>query len=433
MTRSKLDLTMKTKRSILLIAVGIGIANALLLYMMELVGVHATAWLWNDLLNTDEQRWLIIPTAVVLGLVLTFALKRLNIKRIQPPEADLMDTIDDAPASASWIGKAAVIGSLSLLAGASLGPEASLMVASASIGALATKKGNLSSQKKVLILASIGALLVAFIASLVLVLIPLLVLLQTAKKQRKGQRPQSVIVILVAAIASYVTILAIDWVTGESGGYGALPTLPAFAFHDFVGAIALGFVSGFISFATLWLIDRFYSVAKKIDTWRTPAASYVVASVFATILGVLYLVGGPTVQFSGSVGTSELIRSGAQYGVLALLAMLITKILATAWSKGTGYWGGLVFPSIYMGVVLGLLAGLLFPDLGGAGVIIGGMSGMVAAALGSPILAAIFLAAIVPFGPLWLVVICAVAGTVLYTKVHTFVRSKTAATLLEAK
>ncbi len=394
----------------------IGVVNALVLHVVELIGVDGTAWLWNDVLNTDIHRWLVVPTAIVFGLLLTFAFERFNVKRVVQPEVDLLEEMNDAPDSVSWIVKVVVIGCLSLLAGAALGPEASLMMASVSIGALATKKGRLSPDRQLLIVASVGSLLVSFVASMVLVLIPLLILLQGAKKQGKQLTPRSATVVVVAALSSYGTIQLINWLAGHSGSRTLMPALPAFEPRDFVVAAALGFIGGFISFVILWLSQRAFKVAQKIEHWGVPAAPYAAAAVIGAVLGMIYLIGGQTVQFSGSVGSTELLRSSAQYGIAALGVLLLAKVLAIAWSHGTGYRGGLVFPSVYIGVTLGLMTSLLFPELGGAGAIIGGMTGMVAAALGSPIMAAIFLAAVLPFGPLWLVAACAVVGAWAYTR-----------------
>ena len=60
-------------RSVLfwLVVAAIGVVNAALLHIFEFVGVEGANWLWNDLIPTDQYRWLVIPVAVVFGVLLT--------------------------------------------------------------------------------------------------------------------------------------------------------------------------------------------------------------------------------------------------------------------------------------------------------------------------------------------------------------------------
>jgi H+/Cl- antiporter ClcA len=304
---------------------------------------------------------------------------------------------------------------MSLLAGGSIGPEASLMAASAAIGAYVANEAHLSETKRLLVLASIGALLVAFLGSLVVVLVPLLMLRKEHRKQSRHLPLQPVLVILLAAVGSLGILELLNMLTGKSGGYGTMPTLPHYAPRDFIVAVALGFVAAFIALSLTWLIQQSWRIAQRVDSQRLPRHEYTVGATFAAVLGGIYLFGGRTIEFSGSIGSNLLIDDGVRYGVWALLGLIGAKLLATAWSKGTGYRGGLVFPSIYTGIALGLAVGHLPGGLGGAGAIVGGISGVMSAAVGSPMVAGIFLVAILPVH-LWPVAACAIVGTVAFDK-----------------
>ncbi len=408
-----------------LAAIGIGIIDAVLLSLFEFVGVEVTAWLWNDLLHTDVYRWLVIPVAIVLGLGLTLVIKLLKDKRVVPVEADILDEMKNAPVKLSEIGTILAIGATSLLAGASLGPEAALMAASAGIGAFVAVRLKLNSAKQALVLASVGALLVAFVGSPLLVLVPLLILFQGVKKQKtpiKGILKPSAIII-VAGLTSFLTNDVINFLTGKAGGYGTVPTLPHFAAHDFAMALILGFVAGGIAAYLTWLMKRYNEAAIWLYARHIPAKDWLIGGIFSAILGILYFIGGQTVQFSGNIGSHLLIQNAAQFSLSALVLLLVSKLLATAWSKGTGYRGGLVFPSIYMGIALGLIVGQLFPGLGGLGAILGAVAGMLTAVVGSPIMAGIFLIAFLPPKvEMWAVAICAITGTICFSLVSKRIR-----------
>jgi H+/Cl- antiporter ClcA len=399
------------KYAIWLLAIGIGAVNAIILAVFEFVGVDVTNWLWNDLFDTDTHRWAVIPLAWLFGLTLTATILYFKAERAPAPEAELV-TLKAAPSSIPEIAVVMVIGAVSLLAGASLGPEASLMVSSVGLGLYASDRWKEGPAKQTLVLASVGALLVSFVYSIILVAVPLLMLFKQSRQQKRLLSKQAAAVIMLAGIVSFVMTWLISLVTG-SGGYGTIPTLPHATVYDLIDAVVIGFVAGSIAICLNWLIKRSWMFADWLGKRPIPSRPWVVGSIISLILGTLYLLGGNTIEFSGNIGSDLLISDAATLSAATLIGLIFTKLAATAWSKGSGYRGGLVFPSIYTGIALGLLAGHIDSRLMGAGAIVGGISGMLAAATGSPVVAAIFLIALLPI-KLWPVAACAIIGTVAF-------------------
>lgn len=403
---------MKQSR-IWLVTIAISVVNAALLYVFEFIGIDGTAWLWNDFLHTDDSayRWILVPVvAILFSIGLSIAIRALGEKRIPTENSDLLGEVNHpaGPATMKALWITLVIGGISLLAGASLGPEAPLMTSSIIIGFWAAKTSKLNAVKELLVLASLGALLVAFLGSLIMAIVPLLLLWQ--KKQFKVK---PIVTVLLASIVSYGVILLLDH---EDPGYGSAPIVPTIAGHDFWVAAIVGFITSGIAL----LLNGCIAWFSKATTWLdTSMPWYVSSGLFGLVLGGLYLVGGQTVEFSGSIGSSLLIQQAAEFGALALLILLVSKLLATSWSKASGYRGGLVFPSIYMGVALGLIVGALFPELGGTGALIGGIAGVISAVIGSPVMAAVFILGALPMHdiiPLFPVALCAIAGTVIFNR-----------------
>lgn len=399
-----------------LAVVCIGALNAGMLHVFEFVGVAGANWLWNDAIPTDEYRWIVVPLAVMLGLVLTACFHMVKQKRVVPVDVQLMDEIAEAPRTLKSIGAVLLIGAVSLLAGASLGPEASLVAFSAGLGTYIARQRQLKPLKQVLILASVGALLVAFVHSLVMVVIPLLLLLQQSKKEQTKTTISAVLTILIAGIVSYGTSLAITHATGHAST-ALIPPLPHASAIDFAIALGVGFISALFAISLKYLLRAFSALSQWFMGLSMAGKEWYFGATAGFVLGALYFIGGRPVELSGSVGSQLLLENASTYGFGALLLMMIVKIIATAWSNATGYRGGLVFPSIFVGVAFGLLVGVLFPEYSGVGAIVGGVSGIIAATLGSPVLGAVFILAALPF-ELWPVALCAVAGTMIFTRLH---------------
>ena len=154
-----------------------------------------------------------------------------------------------------------------------------------------------------------------------------------------------------------------------------IPVHESFSLSNIALALLLGFLAAVVAVGIHWLVRLFAIPAKALDSkyhWT------ITALLFGLVLGVLYLVGGQSVQFSGSEGLKLLTANIKTFSALALLGLVIVKMLATSWSLATGYRGGLVFPSIYTGVALSLATSAAFHLTGvnEAGTTIGASSGI---------------------------------------------------------
>ena len=66
------------------------------------------------------------------------------------------------------------------------------------------------------------------------------------------------------------------------------------------------------------------------------------------------------VLFSGQPAMSSLI---AETSALTVVLVLVAKMLAYGMALGGGYRGGPIFPATFLGVAVGVLSALAFPDL----------------------------------------------------------------------
>lgn len=367
-------------------AVVIGVIDALVLRAFEWAVNDGTHWIWDDVFRTDDHRWGVVPLAVVLGVALSALMYVTKRPRLIPPSTDALaddDEDDSTPPTLPGIGIVIAIGLMSLLAGASLGPEATLVAVAAGLGAWIGNRTTPGPQAKLLQLASIGALMVAFLGSFVMVALPLLLL---AKQRRLNLI--SAVPVLVAGGTAFGTLWLLDH---SVEGYGSVPLDDHFGWEDVAVALGVGFVAALFGVTLKWSIRHLYRLAAGIEA---RLAWPIAGAVFGLVLGLLYLAGGETVEFSGSVGTGLLVSRQPPYGAAMLVVILLVKLAATAWSLATGYRGGLVFPSVFAGVAVSLIA-LAWFDASPPGVMIGAIAGVFGAMTG-PVVAMIFLVAIIP-------------------------------------
>ena len=378
-------------------AAAIGIVNALMFKAFEVSVNHGTQWLWNDVVRSDVHRWRVIILTAVLGVCYGAVLRLLHQPAVPPPAVDpVHPEMSDEPPTVRYLVTILLIGLLSLLAGASLGPEASLMVFSTSLGLWVAMNLKNRAASEVLVPASVGALLVAFVGSTLMTLVPLL---QMARK--KQLRIGTVGPVLLACLSAYGTA----WLFHHPvEGWGTIPVGARYEIKD----LGTGIVVGVAAAGLGWALKRIIFSVAKLTHWLDTSWHWLAASaVFGLVLGLLYWIGGESVQFSGSKGSVAILHNAPAYGFWTLAIMLAAKLLATGWSIVAGYRGGLIFPVVYAGIVALLMANTLFAD-SGPGVVIGMVAGIFGAMAG-PVIALIFMMALVPI-KLFPVVVVSIAG-----------------------
>lgn len=348
----------------------IGAANALGLLGFEWVVEELQNLIWDDWAGSDETRWLVVPLAIAGSIALSLTVRLTHQTRMVPPHTDVLAEADEVrPGTVGMIAILLLTGVVSLVGGASLGPEGALLPASIALGALLAGRSRTSGPvTELLVLSSIGALLVSFFGSLLPAAIPLLIM----RRQGKELSRRAVVPPLIAGVTAWGIV---SLVRGSAQGRDILPIDSGGELAAVPPALVLGVLAVLVGVLLRQAMRLMARVTERLDRlWHWIAA----AALFGTVIGVLYWVGGESVQFSGETGTHELYDDRAQYGVAALLGLLVVKLLATAWSLAAGYRGGPAFPSVYMGVALSLAVTTAFPDVSEAGVMVGAIAGILA-------------------------------------------------------
>ena len=77
--------------------------------------------------------------------------------------------------------------------------------------------------------------------------------------------------------------------------------------------------------------------------------------------------------------TGELVSDRADYTVGALVLIVLVKIVALTVSAAAGFRGGRIFPAVFIGAAVGVLANAVIPSIPPAVAIAAGVLGMVLA------------------------------------------------------
>lgn len=412
--RSRAELTpaaapkLRTAGLSVLLGGAIGVAAAVYLGAIRLVE-HA---LWED----GQPR---LPLDPWLGTLLLCTVGGLLVGLIRlRHDADTPHDLDDAlveldgvvadsegepapaPPKVRWLVRAALLGVVSLGFGASLGPEAPLLLLATGLGRRVARILRLSEDQAAYISAS-GALSGLFGGPLGSVVLPV-----------EGSRDRAAAASLmpygvlasVAGLASLLAVLpdggglrydlpAADVGTGRevllAMGWGALAAVPAAA-------------AGLI---LLWLIGPVRALAE-----RLVSSTVLRGGLGGLVLGACGAL-TPYALFSGEHQGQDLIDEATGWTAWALLGMVALKLLATVICLATGWFGGQIFPAVFSGMALALLVVVVAPDAPVAPVVAAGAGAACTATLRKPLASVLILLFFFPAHSLLALTVGVAVGT----------------------
>lgn len=329
----------------------VSIFVALTYFLFEASVSKAVNLIWNEWVNTDEYRLLVVPLAIVLGLIFFGAQNMLDPETKKQQEPGLGDV---PKPTLTNLYKIVLIGFLSMLAGASLGPEAILVPACITIGLLVGKYAFSKDHDIAKLLGATGfiALFAAFFSSFFAGMLGLLIVTKQVKAK------VTPIMVGVAILASYITVKILD--IFKSSAFVDTPHHKWLVNPDNLLALLALLVSGYLFI--LLLKSSHSGFTRLLDLLRVNVW-WSRAFVASLGLAILYLLGGYLVQFTGNQSIIPLTEQSAGLGLQGLLIIFFVKMLAISWSKASGYRGGLVFPSVLAASSLVLIARLWAPEL----------------------------------------------------------------------
>jgi H+/Cl- antiporter ClcA len=270
---------------------------------------------------------------------------------------------------------------VSLVAGASLGPEAPLADACGGIGTLMSDRLKLDEREtRTMGYSGVSGMLAAFITS------PFsgaILGLESAQGGSGGLQTYFWVLfpsLLASAVATVVFVLL------SGTFFETLYRFPAYSPRvvDLLYAAPLGLIGGVVGLLFMQSLRRLQGLLQ-------PMKAHVVLRGLLGGVG-MGLIGAllPLTLFSGESETTDLIVHAAQIGVVMLIVLGVVKLFATSLLLATGWKGGYIFPIMFGSVALGLAVSLLFPTVPVAVAVAATMAGALVAALKAPLFAALF-------------------------------------------
>ncbi len=311
----------------------------------------ATEVVWQQWFSTDQSRLMILPIIFGLGYVYFGAQHYLDGKH----ENRLTHSLEENPKpTLGSLFKILGLGFLSLVAGASLGPEAILVPACILIGSYTGKHIFKTTEATTKTLAQLAfiALFAAFFNSVYAGLLGLFLVLKRHKSK------PSIIFILLAVVASAVTVAVQNkldpspFVEASTAGF-EITLLGLF------GLLILVFIGTLLTHGIDYTTRFSVRMHKKVAAKGWWASAFIACSG----LSILYLIGGPLVQFTGNAEIQPMLEQAPQIGFFGIMLIIIIKLAAISWSKALGYRGGMIFPSVFVAAAVVALMQLYLTDI----------------------------------------------------------------------
>ena len=333
----------------------VGIGSSLLLLGVSYLAGQVQRFLWSWLphaVGTTGSAWywilgVLTVTGLAVGLVVRY------VPGHAGPDPATLDLVE--PPMAVRILPGLLLATVFALAGGvSLGPEnpitATNVALACVLGARVASGVPLPVWTGLAVGGTVGALFGTPVAA---ALILSEFLAGGANKTSEGGLWDRLFGPLVAAGAGALTTLAF-----------ASPTL-AINLPPYRGLRAIDLLSGTVIAVAavtlgLLLIEVFGWAHRVFGRLRATVLHLTVAGV---VLGLLGIAGGQITLFKGLDQMSVLADTVTTYTAGGLLVVVAVKMAALAVSAAGGFRGGRIFPSIFIGVALGLLAGTLVPSV----------------------------------------------------------------------
>jgi H+/Cl- antiporter ClcA len=271
---------------------------------------------------------------------------------------------------------------VSLVSGASLGPEAPLADACGSLGTWASDRFKLSPQEtRSMGFSGVSAMLAAFITA------PLggaVLGLEAAQGGSGEDRKEYFWVLFPSLVASAAATVVYVLLSGTF--FETLYQFPQYSprLVDLFYAVPLGLLGGVVGLLfmlSLKELQKLFLPMKKHLVLRG-----VIGGLGMGVIGALL----PLTLFSGESQMKDLMSGAAQIGVLMLIVLGLTKLGATILVLSTGWKGGYIFPILFSSVALGMALDLLFPNIPTPVAVAATMAGVLVAVLRAPLFSALF-------------------------------------------
>ena len=295
-----------------------------------------------------EGHWWWIAVAAAAGLVVGLLRRYLKVEDEIP---GLIEDLQDERVDPKPVPGIVAVSAVSLIGGASLGPEVALgQIGGGSAGLIANREKYGEDTSKALALAGMAGAFGGLFSS---PLVSMMLVLEVGRPAvRRLQR--AFYASLISSSVAFGIYMAI-----VGSVFLGIYEVPAFTYDDWHLLAAVGF--GVLAAIIALVVGIVGQVAQKAFS-SLPGPALIKPVVGGVIFG---LVGFalPLTNFTGSEQLNSVLESSTILGAGLVAAIIVAKILAFAASNASGFIGGPIFPVLFIGGTCGVLINQLIPGI----------------------------------------------------------------------
>jgi H+/Cl- antiporter ClcA len=363
-------------------------------------------WFDNDFIATN--RWVIPVLVLVFSLAIGLCQKYLNAPTAI--EGSIVDTLKGSGEKADYrtFPGALLSSLLSLLSGASIGPEGTIVLLVGDISSFVRDKLKIAGESADESLGfDIAALASAFNGIVGNVLFTGIF----ATEFQVGGKTNAFRFLIWNLLAG-----AIGFIFYTSLGIPSFaemipfPSITELKFVYVIYAIILGVLGALLAVFTGLSMQKIGTIMEK-SFHDKPIQRILAAGIVIATIGYIF----PNLLFSGEKQIHTILQNPQEIGIVMLLIMAVLKILLLALSLKSGYLGGPIFPILFSATMIGLALNLAFPGVPSSILVMCIETGTMTLALGAPLTAILLVAVVGTANPymLSLLVLSAVTAMIL--------------------
>jgi H+/Cl- antiporter ClcA len=376
--------TFKTGKlfAVLLLVTILGAVGALFMVLFFFLEDTFTALVWQDisldsLVPVFDPR---IPVICITGGLIVGLIRWYFAGDIAIMAEDLIEFNKEGRFSVKKGVELFFRGLVSLVSGAPLGPEAPLTVSTGAAGSAIAEKARLA--RPVVTLSALSTISGFFGAFLSSPFAGALIFIETTLE--KGVMTWKVVLPSIVAATAGVAMYFL--VSGSLlSTFFTLPAYPEFRDVDLLYAILLGLVGAACGIFFIILYKAMRRVFEPLE--GRPVILGLAGGLGLGIVGMVL----PLTLFMGADQLQFLIDNYLEVGILLLLALILVKVLLITFLYSTGFAGGYIFPSFFIGGTAGILVYHVFPFIPLAVCVVCGIAGVSVTLLRSPIALALII------------------------------------------
>jgi H+/Cl- antiporter ClcA len=335
------------------LSLAIGVVGAFFGFMFLEIATGGQRILFTELpqhFGFDQAPWWWITAVLLVGALVVFLAHKLPGQAGDGPLLGFH--FDEPPRKAAGILLAAFG---TLMFGFVLGPEAPIIILGTTIGALMVRKQQPSVVTLAMFLGGLAAIGTVFGN-------PFITIFMVLEFVAVGAAPAAILLPgLIALGAGFLVQTGLGNVPGLGVHSLSVPGMP-----DYTSITAWDLVLGVaVAITTAILVGIFRLLALKVAAFasKQPTAlifgSAIVTAILAIFLTEVFDLNPNLLLFSGQSGMPDLIT---QTSVGTVIAIFVAKAIAYSFALGGGFRGGPIFPATFLGVAVGVLAILFFPE-----------------------------------------------------------------------